>query len=100
MKTWIKQSRSAIAAVLAGTALMAAGASVAHADTLVVRDAPAYAAYAQPQLIPVGVQIDIGWHGERYWDGHRYWAHDEWIHRHPHDPGPRHYHDRDHDHRG
>jgi hypothetical protein len=45
--------------------------------------------YGQPHMMPVGVQLSIGWHDNRYWDGHRYWEHDEWMHRHPHDPGPR-----------
>ncbi|WP_197486460.1 hypothetical protein [Burkholderia sp. MSMB1589WGS] len=31
----------------------------------------------------VGVDVGIGWHGERYWDGHRYWERDEWERAHP-----------------
>ena len=96
MKTLIKKSRSVIATVLAGTALMGAGIAAAHADTIVVREGPAYATYGQPEMTPVDVSINIGWHGDRYWDGHRYWAHDDWMHRHPHDHDPRH----DHDHHG
>jgi hypothetical protein len=44
-------------------------------------------------MMPVGVSIDIGWHGDRYYDGHRYWDHDEWMHNHPHDRDPRHHDD-------
>ena len=97
MTTFIKKSRSVIATVLAGTALMGAGMAAAHAETLVV-SAPAYATYGQPEMTPVGVSINIGWHGDRYWDGHRYWAHDDWVRHHPHDE--RSYHHDDHDHHG
>ncbi|HEY3598845.1 MAG TPA: hypothetical protein VGL08_15190 [Paraburkholderia sp.] len=92
MKILNKTSRTLIATLLAGGALL--GASSAFAQSVAVYDGA--------QLIPVGVSIDIGWHGDRYWDGHRYWAHDEWMHRHPHDHDPRHHDDHDdhHDHHG
>ncbi|MFL9876237.1 hypothetical protein [Paraburkholderia megapolitana] len=83
MKTRNRVSQTILAATLAGGALLAA--SSAFAQAVVVE---------QPQMMPVGVQINIGWHGDRYWDGHRYWAHDEWMHRHPHDRDPRRDHDR------
>jgi hypothetical protein len=89
MKNWINTSRTVVATVLASTALLGAATSLAHADTIVYRDAPAVV-YDQPHMVPVGVSINIGWHGDRYWDGHRYWAHDDWMHRHPHDHDPRH----------
>lgn len=85
MKTRNRISQTIIAAAVAGSALLAAGSAFAQAG-------PPPAMYDQARMIPVGVQINIGWHGDRYWDGHRYWAHDEWMHRHPHDPGPRHDH--------
>jgi hypothetical protein len=87
MKALNKTSRSIVAAVLAGGALL--GATSAFAQHAPV--------YGQSHLMPVVVQINIGWHGDRYWDGHRYWAHDDWMRRHPHDRDP--YHDRDHGHR-
>jgi hypothetical protein len=90
MKSLLSTSRTVVATVLASTALLGAGTSLAHADTIVYRDAPQVAAYEQPHMMPVDVSINIGWHGDRYWDGHRYWAHDDWMHRHPHDHDPRH----------
>ena len=79
-----KTSRTIVAALIAGGALL--GASSAFAQYAPV--------YGQPHMMPVGVQLNIGWHGDRYYDGHRYWAHDDWMHHHPHDRDP--YHDRDH----
>ncbi|WP_186140423.1 hypothetical protein [Burkholderia gladioli] len=51
---------------------------------------------AQPAYVQPGVAVDvnIGWHGDRYWDGRRYWARDDWNRAHP--PGDRRYDDRDH----
>jgi hypothetical protein len=74
-------SRTAVAAVLAAGACFATGAAFAQ-------EGPAPAPYGQARLIPVGLSISIGMHGDRYWDGHRYWAHNEWAHGHPHDPDP------------
>jgi hypothetical protein len=90
MKNLINTSRTVIATGLASAALLGAGMSIAHADTVVYRDAPQTAVYNQAYMVPVGVSINIGWHGDRYWDGHRYWAHDDWMHRHPHDRDPHH----------
>jgi hypothetical protein len=73
-----KTSRKIIAVVVAGGALL--GASSAFAQY-----APTY---GQPHMMPVGVQINVGWHGDRYYDGHRYWAHDDWMRHHPHDHDP------------
>jgi hypothetical protein len=87
MKALNKTSRTLIATLVAGGALL--GASSAFAQNVV---------YGEPQMIPVGVNITLGWHGDRYWDGHRYWAHDDWMRHHPHDFDPHHHHD-DHDHR-
>lgn len=36
-----------------------------------------------PTQPAVGVDVGIGWHGDRYWDGHRYWERDEWRRAHP-----------------
>jgi hypothetical protein len=74
-------SRTALAAVVAGGAWLAAGGAFAH-------EAPPPAPYGDARLIPVDVSINVGMHGDRYWDGHRYWAHDEWAHRHPHERDP------------
>ncbi|HWT38091.1 MAG TPA: hypothetical protein VN289_17510 [Paraburkholderia sp.] len=84
MNAFKKTSRSIVAALIAGGALLGAGSAFAqHAPD-----------YAQPHMMPVGVQVNIGWHGDRYWDGHRYWAHDDWMRHHPHDHDP--YHDHGH----
>lgn len=95
MKTSNKIPRILVAACVAGSALAATGSAFAYSDRVIVSEGPA--PYAQAQMMPVGVSINIGWHGDRYWDGHRYWAHDDWMRRHPHDSGPRYYHD-DHGH--
>ncbi|MEX3894970.1 hypothetical protein FSB08_07625 [Paraburkholderia sp. JPY432] len=95
MKTFGKASRSLIATLLAGGALVAAGSAFAQ-DRVIVEQRPAPVVYDQPHMMPAGVSIDIGWHGDRYWDGHRYWAHDDWMRRHPRDYDPHHrdgYHD-------
>jgi hypothetical protein len=93
MKTFNKTSRSIIATLLAGGALLAGGS--AFAQERVIVEGPGPVVYGQPHLTPVDVSINIGWHGDRYWDGHRYWAHDEWMRHHPHDYDP-HHHDDDH----
>ena len=80
-------SRTALAAVVAGGAWLATGAAFAQ-------ESPRYAPFGEAHLMPVGVSIEIGMHGDRYWDGHRYWAHDEWMRRHPHDRDPWHHDDR------
>ncbi|AJX32508.1 hypothetical protein [Burkholderia oklahomensis] len=36
-----------------------------------------------PSEPAVGVDVGIGWHGDRYWDGQRYWDRGEWEHAHP-----------------
>jgi hypothetical protein len=93
MKTLNKTSRSIIATLLAGGALLATGS--AFAQERVVEYGPGPAVYGQPHMTPVDVHINIGWHGDRYYDGHRYWEHDEWMRHHPHDYDP-HHHDDDH----
>ncbi|HTJ93880.1 MAG TPA: hypothetical protein VL424_12325 [Pararobbsia sp.] len=100
MKTSNKIARVLIATLAASAALVAANSAFAQTDRIIVRDdAPVQS--VQPYMMPVGVSINIGWHGDRYWDGHRYWAHDEWMRHHPHDAGPRGHHDyHDHDHHG
>ena len=90
MKTFNKTSRSIIATLLAGGALLAAGSAFAQ-ERVVVENGPGPAVYSQPHMMPVGVSINIGWHGDRYYDGHRYWAHDDWMRHHPHDYDPHHH---------
>ncbi|MFM0629460.1 hypothetical protein [Paraburkholderia xenovorans] len=90
MKTLNKTSRSIIATLLAGGALLAAGSAFAQ-ERVVVENRPAV--YGQPHMMPVGVSINIGWHGDRYYDGHRYWAHDDWMRHHPRDYDPHHHDD-------
>jgi hypothetical protein len=82
MKALNKTSRTLIATLIAGGALL--GASSAFAQTV----------YGQPQMIPVvGVSINVGWQPDgRYWDGHHYYSHDDWMHRHPHAHDPYHGH--------
>jgi len=87
MKTFNKTSRSILATLLAGSALLAASSAFAQ-ERVIIDNGPA--AYGQPQMMPVGVSINIGWHGDRYYDGHRYWAHDDWMRHHPHDYDPHH----------
>ena len=84
-----KTSRSIVAVLIAGGALLGAGSAFAQYAPMHTQPV-----YEQPHMMPVGVQVNIGWHGDRYYDGHRYWAHDEWMRHHPHDRDP--YHDRDH----
>jgi hypothetical protein len=72
-------SRTAVAAVLAAGAWLVTGTAFAQ-------EGPAQ--YDQPRLIPVGVAISIGVHGDRYWDGHRYWQRDEWARNHQHGRDP------------
>jgi hypothetical protein len=91
MKRTMKISHAIAAAVVAGSALFAAGTASAQ----VVYGVAQQPSYEAPHAIPVDVSISVGWHGDRYWDGHRYWAHDDWMRRHPHDHDPH----RD-DHRG
>ncbi|HZZ11211.1 MAG TPA: hypothetical protein VFE79_11025 [Paraburkholderia sp.] len=88
MKTFNKTSRSILATLLTGGALLAAGSAMAQ-ERVVVENGPG--AYGQPHMMPVGVSINVGWHGDRYYDGHRYWAHDDWMRHHPHDNDPHHH---------
>ncbi|WP_027802255.1 hypothetical protein [Paraburkholderia dilworthii] len=90
MKAFNKTSRTIIAALLAGGALMAAGGAFAQ-ERVIVERGPGPVVYGEPHMMPVGVSINIGWHGDRYYDGHRYWGHDEWMRHHPHDYDPRHH---------
>ncbi|QCP54636.1 hypothetical protein FAZ95_37860 [Trinickia violacea] len=82
MKLTMKISHSIAAALVAGSALLAAGSASAQ---MVYAPHPAYDA---PHSIPVDANVSLGWHGERYWDGRRYWEHDEWMRHHPHDHDP------------
>ena len=92
--------RTLVTAVLAGGALIgAASASAQQAEPYALRADAVQPGYGDAHLMPVGVQLSIGWHDNRYWDGHRYWEHDEWMHHHPHDPGPGHFRGREDDHR-
>ncbi|KUZ67903.1 hypothetical protein [Burkholderia ubonensis] len=68
-------SHAALAAVMAGGASLSAGTAIAQ-------EGPAPGPSSQAHLIPAGVDITIGMHGDRYWDGHRYWRHEEWVHEH------------------
>ncbi|WP_028210672.1 hypothetical protein [Paraburkholderia mimosarum] len=82
--------RTILATLVAGTALAAGGTALADSD---VTPRPRY---DEPARAPApGGETTLGWHGDRYWDGHRYWAHDEWMHRHPHDRDTRR--DREHE---
>lgn len=93
--------RTLVGAVLAGGALIgAANASAQQAQPFMLHADTAEAGYGYggAHLMPVGVQLSIGWHDNRYWDGHRYWERDEWMRHHPRDPGPPHWRDHD-DHR-
>jgi hypothetical protein len=65
MKTLNKTSRTILAALVAGGALLTAGSAFAQADRVVISAPGPVATYDQPRMIPVGVQIDIGWHGDR-----------------------------------
>jgi hypothetical protein len=87
MKTFNKTSSSIIATLLAGGALLATGSAFAQ-ERVIVENGHGPAVYGQPHMMPVGVSVDIGWHGDRYYDGHRYWDHDEWMRNHPHDRDP------------
>jgi hypothetical protein len=84
-----KTSRTIVAALIAGGALLGAGSAFAQYAPMHTQPV-----YEQPHMMPVGVQVNIGWHGDRYYDGHRYWAHDDWMRHHPHDRDP--YHDHGH----
>lgn len=96
MKNLNRTSRSIIASLIAGGALLGASAAFAQQEPMYVHGGPPPATYEQPHMLPVGVDISIGWHGDRYYDGNRYWAHDDWMRHHPRDPDPHRYHDDDH----
>jgi hypothetical protein len=87
MKTFNKTSRSIVATLIAGGALLAGGSAFAQ-ERVIVENGHGPVAYGQPHMMPVGVSINLGWHGDRYYDGHRYWDHDEWMRNHPHDRDP------------
>lgn len=95
MKTWKTPVRALAAALIAGGALMGATSAFAQSGPYMLR-ADSQPQYGEAHMVPVDVQLSIGWHDNRYWDGHRYWEHDEWMHRHPHDPGPQRWHGDDH----
>ena len=94
-KSWKTPARALAAALIAGGALMGASSAFAQSAPYGLR-ADSAPQYGQPHMMPVDAHVSIGWHDDRYWDGHRYWEHDEWMHHHPHDPGPPHYRDDDH----
>ncbi len=98
MKTWNTTTRSILATLLAGGAMLGASSAFAQSDRMVISAPGPVVTYGQPQMMPVGVQVDIGWHGDRYYDGHRYWAHDDWMRHHPHDQDPHHHDDHHPDH--
>ncbi|WP_255580680.1 hypothetical protein [Caballeronia sp. dw_276] len=86
----MKTSRTIIAAMLAGGALMTATAAFAQVDNGMIHGPAVQQNYGEPHMMKTAVVINLGWHGDRYWDGHRYWQRDEWMRHHPHDAGPRH----------
>jgi hypothetical protein len=89
----MKTSRTIIAALLAGGALLTgttAFAQVNQVDSAMIHGPALGQNYAQPHMMQTAVVINLGWHGDRYWDGHRYWQRDEWTRHHPHDAGPAH----------
>ncbi len=83
-------SRSIIATLLAGGALLAGTTAFAQVDNGMIHGPVPQQNYAQPHIVQADVVINLGWHGDRYWDGHRYWQRDEWMRHHPHDSGPSH----------
>jgi hypothetical protein len=101
----MKTSRSILAAVIAGGALLTGSTAFAQVDSAMIHGPAMQRDYAQPHMVNAAVVINLGWHGDRYWDGHRYWARDDWMRDHPHDHGPYHHHDHgdhhdDHGHHG
>ena len=104
----MKFSRSILAALIAGGALLTGTTAFAQVDSAMIHGPAMQRDYAQPHAIDAAVVINLGWHGDRYWDGHRYWARDDWMRDHPHDHGPYHrppqhydhHDDHDHDHHG
>ena len=70
MKTFNKTSRSIIATLLAGGALLTVGSAFAQ-DRVIVENGYGPAVYGQPHMVPVGLSVNIGWHGDRYRDRHR-----------------------------
>ena len=58
MKTFNKTSRSIVATLLAGVALLAAGSAFAQ-ERVVVENGPGPAVYGQPHMMPVGVSSPI-----------------------------------------
>jgi hypothetical protein len=100
----MKTTRSMIAALVAGGALLTGTTAFAQDNGMIHGYVPQQG-YEQPHMMRTAVVISLGWHGDRYWDGHRYWSHDDWMHDHPHDRDPHHGpshadHRDDHDHHG
>lgn len=91
-KNWKTPARALAAALIAGGALMGASSAFAQSAPFALR-ADSAPHYGEPHMMPVDVRVSVGWHDNRYWDGHRYWERDEWMHHHPHDPGPQGWHD-------
>jgi hypothetical protein len=83
-------SRSIIAALVAGGALLTGSTAFAQVDNGMIQGYAPQQGYEQRHMVSTAVVISLGWHDDRYWDGHRYWSHDEWMHHHPRDPGLRH----------
>ena len=80
MKTWKTPVRALAAALIAGGALMGATSAFAQSSPYMLR-ADSQLQYGEAHMVPVDVQLSIGWHDNRYWDGHRYWQHRErWHH--------------------
>ena len=90
--------RTLVGALLAGGALIGAANASAQTHPFMLHADSAAPGYGGAHLMPVGVELSIGWHDNRYWDGHRYWERQEWMRHHPRDPGPPHWRDHD-DHR-
>jgi hypothetical protein len=83
-KRWISMT------LVAGLAIGASSAALAHVDVGVNIGVPGIAVeapppvYVQPEYAPPpppAVVVAPGWYGDRYYDGHRYWEHREWEHR-------------------
>ncbi|KAA1012005.1 hypothetical protein FVF58_12865 [Paraburkholderia panacisoli] len=79
-------------AIVAGLAISASSAALAHVDVgvnigvpgVVYAPEPVYAPPPPPVYAPAPpvVVVSPGWYGERYYDGHRYWERREWEERH------------------
>ena len=77
--------------IVAGLAISASSAALAHVDVGVNIGVPGYAYAPEPVYAPPPppvyapappvVVVSPGWYGERYYDGHRYWQRREWEER-------------------